>query len=46
MFGRGVLDKVDLISQLKSTQDRHARHGNTFTFEDYLGLSFASNILC
>jgi hypothetical protein len=39
------MNKTSLISRLESMQYRQATHGNTFAFEVYLGLTFASNQL-
>jgi hypothetical protein len=43
MFGRDILEKDSLISQLKSMELRREKHGDTFDFDAYLGLTFASH---
>lgn len=45
MFGRNILDKATLIHRLESMQHRQVKHGDTFSFEVYLGLTFASTML-
>jgi hypothetical protein len=45
MARRDILGKDELISRLEAMQQRQAKHGDTFDFEFYVALTFASTKL-